>query len=106
MASARLLATAFVQYNGAEDRVSGNIRLRYNPSEGHDLYLVWNEVVNSDRFVSSGSGLASVLNPSSCGDAWMLRNGLMLPVPTLNGTGHVQIAPFTFRLPLSGSFRS
>jgi hypothetical protein len=28
--------------------VSGNVRLRYNPGEGHDLYLVWNEQLLAD----------------------------------------------------------
>jgi hypothetical protein len=53
----RLLATlgtkfsilTFVQYNGAEDLVIGNVRFRYNPREGNDLYLVYNEVLNTDR---------------------------------------------------------
>jgi len=53
----RLLATlgtkfsilTFVQYNGADDLVIGNVRLRYNPREGNDLYLVYNEVLNTDR---------------------------------------------------------
>jgi hypothetical protein len=53
----RLLATlgtkfsvlTFVQYNGAEDLAIGNIRFRYNPREGNDLYLVYNEVLNTDR---------------------------------------------------------
>ena len=53
----RLLATlntkfsilTFVQYNGAEDLAIGNIRLRYNPREGNDLYLVYNEILNTDR---------------------------------------------------------
>jgi hypothetical protein len=49
MVNARLSGTAFVQYNGAADRVAGNVRVRYNPSEGHDLYLVWNEQLISDR---------------------------------------------------------
>ena len=43
-------ASAFVQYNTAVDVVSWNMRFRYNPSEGTDFYLVWNELVNSDRF--------------------------------------------------------
>lgn len=51
MATAELLATAFVQYNSASDRVSGNVRVRYNPSEGHDLYLVWNEQLLTDRLI-------------------------------------------------------
>jgi hypothetical protein len=25
-----------------------NSRLRYNPAEGHDLYVVWNHGLNSD----------------------------------------------------------
>jgi hypothetical protein len=53
----RLLATlstkfsilTFVQYNGIEDLVIGNLRLRYNPGEGNDLYLVVNEILNTDR---------------------------------------------------------
>ncbi|MBN2408675.1 MAG: hypothetical protein JXE07_02970, partial [Candidatus Aminicenantes bacterium] len=40
---------AFVQYNGAEDLVVGNVRFRYNPREGIDLYLVYNEVLNTHR---------------------------------------------------------
>ena len=42
-------ASAFVQYNSAGDVVSWNARFRYNPTEGTDLYLVWNETLNSDR---------------------------------------------------------
>jgi Domain of unknown function (DUF5916)/Carbohydrate family 9 binding domain-like len=53
----RLLATlstkisilTFVQYNGVDDLVVGNVRFRYNPREGNDLYLVYNEVLNTDR---------------------------------------------------------
>ncbi len=42
-------ASAFVQYNSADDVVGWNVRFRYNPTEGTDLYLVWNESLNSDR---------------------------------------------------------
>jgi hypothetical protein len=53
----RMLATlstkfsilTFVQYNGAEDLAIGNLRLRYNPREGNDLYLVFNEILNTRR---------------------------------------------------------
>lgn len=47
--STKISALAFVQYNGADDLVIGNLRLRYNPAEGNDLYLVYNEVLNTDR---------------------------------------------------------
>jgi len=47
--STKFSALTFVQHNGLEDLVIGNIRLRYNPKEGNDLYLVYNEVLNSNR---------------------------------------------------------
>ena len=40
---------AFVQYNSASDRVSTNIRFRYNFREGNDLWLVYNENFNTYR---------------------------------------------------------
>lgn len=38
---------AFVQYNGLSDAVISNLRVRYNPREGTDLYIVFNEVRNA-----------------------------------------------------------
>ena len=43
-------AAAFAQYNSADDVVVLNLRFRYNPTEGTDLYIVWNESLNSDRY--------------------------------------------------------
>ncbi|MFC2125026.1 DUF5916 domain-containing protein [Bacteroidota bacterium] len=40
---------AFIQYNSANDGVLTNIRYRFNPSEGHDLYIVYDEGLNTDR---------------------------------------------------------
>ncbi|HSG47142.1 MAG TPA: hypothetical protein VLA43_04910, partial [Longimicrobiales bacterium] len=37
----RLSASTLLQYNSTSDRVTANVRLRLNPGEGHDLYLVW-----------------------------------------------------------------
>lgn len=45
----RTSASAFVQYNNVDEAVAVNIRFRYNPTEGTDLYIVWNENVNSNR---------------------------------------------------------
>lgn len=42
----------FIQYVSAIDGVVGNIRFRYNPAEGNDLYLVYNERLNTDRSVA------------------------------------------------------
>ncbi len=38
-----------VQLNSANEQVFNNLRLRYNFSDGHDLYLVWNENFYTDR---------------------------------------------------------
>jgi hypothetical protein len=46
----RTSAAAFAQYNSAADIVVLNLRFRYNPAEGTDLYIVWNESLNSDRY--------------------------------------------------------
>ena len=43
-------ASAFVQYDSAADEVTANLRIRYNPREGNDFYLVINEGLNTDRF--------------------------------------------------------
>lgn len=45
----RISGAAFVQYNSAIDAVITNARLRYNPREGNDLYLVYNEGLNTNR---------------------------------------------------------
>jgi hypothetical protein len=48
--SLKFSASAFIQYNGADDAVIANVRLRYNPREGADLYIVYNEGLHTDRF--------------------------------------------------------
>jgi len=50
MLSTKFSATAFIQYNSAIDAVIANIRLRYNPREGIDLYLVYNEGLNTNQY--------------------------------------------------------
>ncbi len=42
-------ATTFAQYNSAIDGIILNVRIRYNPREGNDLYLVYNEDFNTNR---------------------------------------------------------
>jgi hypothetical protein len=46
MYSTRLSANTFVQYNTLDAAFVGNFRLRYNPREGNDFYLVFNEIRN------------------------------------------------------------
>jgi hypothetical protein len=46
----RLTGAAFIQYNSAANAVLFNARIRYNPRDGNDLYLVFNEGMVTDRF--------------------------------------------------------
>lgn len=38
-----LSASAYIQYNSSERILTPNVRIRYNPREGNNLYLVFNE---------------------------------------------------------------
>jgi hypothetical protein len=49
MPSVTLSFYGLAQYNSASDVVIGNFRLRYNPREGNDLYIVYNHVLNTGR---------------------------------------------------------
>ncbi len=49
--------SAFVQYNTARGALIGNVRFRYNPRQGNDLYLVYNERFHNDRAVADGPRL-------------------------------------------------
>jgi hypothetical protein len=45
----KISASALVQYSSAGDIVIANIRVRYNPREGNDFYIVYNHGINTDR---------------------------------------------------------
>ncbi|MBK7628957.1 MAG: carbohydrate binding family 9 domain-containing protein [Bacteroidales bacterium] len=53
MLTTKLSASTFIQYNGAEDAVISNFRLRYNPREGNDFYIVFNEGRNTYRDIEN-----------------------------------------------------
>jgi hypothetical protein len=42
--------SAFIQYNTAVDKIYSNIRFRYNPSEGNDFYVVYDEGLNTNIY--------------------------------------------------------
>jgi hypothetical protein len=48
MLDTKFSVNAFVQYNTALNEIITNLRLRYNPKEGNDLYLVFNEGRNTN----------------------------------------------------------
>jgi len=49
MFSTRTSVIGFVQYTKTDNAVVANLRFRYNPREGNDLYIVWNEGLVTDR---------------------------------------------------------
>ncbi|MDN5203667.1 DUF5916 domain-containing protein [Fulvivirgaceae bacterium BMA10] len=50
MFNTKLSLAMFLQHNSADNVSLGNLRLRYNPREGNDFYIVFNQSLNSDRF--------------------------------------------------------
>lgn len=55
-----------VQYNSVNQQIFNNLRLRYNFSDGHDLFLVWNENFFTERAEAWGgirpvSGVQNVI---------------------------------------------
>jgi len=51
MLNPRFSVSAYVQFNNESRLFSGNFKLRYNPSEGNDLYIVFNEILNHGRYL-------------------------------------------------------
>jgi hypothetical protein len=47
--NSRLSLVSLAQYNSAVNKIITNIRFRYNPREGHDLYIVYDEGLNTYR---------------------------------------------------------
>jgi hypothetical protein len=52
MLNTKLSATVLVQYVNTEDELIGNFRLRYNPREGNDFYIVYNDFRGLNRIGS------------------------------------------------------
>ena len=50
MFDTKLSLATLVQYNNQSKTFQGNVRFRYNPSEGNDLFIVYNDDLNTDRF--------------------------------------------------------
>ncbi len=53
MYSTQISLASLIQYNSQSKRFSGNIRLRYNPREGNDLYIVYNDDINTELMLES-----------------------------------------------------
>jgi hypothetical protein len=49
MFTTKLSVSSFLQYNSLDNALVNNLRLRYNPKEGNDFYIVFNEGRNTYR---------------------------------------------------------
>jgi hypothetical protein len=58
--SVRTSWSGFVQYSSAADAVAANIRFRFNPREGNDVYVVYNAGLDTEHFRDSFVPLAPV----------------------------------------------
>jgi hypothetical protein len=47
--NSKLSLISLFQYNSANDKIITKIRFRYNPREGNDLYIVYDEGLNTNR---------------------------------------------------------
>ncbi len=45
----KLSLAGFIQYNNLDEILVSNVRLRFNPKEGNDLFIVYNDLLNSNR---------------------------------------------------------
>jgi hypothetical protein len=72
--NSRASGNAFVQYNSTTQRVDLNLRLRYNVSEGTDLWIVYNEGLDTERdFIGPGAGLSEQRSPLSLSRAFIVK---------------------------------
>ncbi len=53
MLNTKLSVSSFVQYNQIDNIFLTNFRLRYNPRDGNDFYLVFNDLRNVDKSLST-----------------------------------------------------
>ncbi|MBK6840465.1 MAG: hypothetical protein IPG90_20960 [Bacteroidetes bacterium] len=47
--STKFSVKLFTQYEDISNEVSSNLRIRYNPKEGTDLFIVFNQGLNTNR---------------------------------------------------------
>jgi hypothetical protein len=66
---ARKSGNAFIQYNSTTDRLDFNVRLRYAFAEGTDLWLVYNEGLDTDLAIDA----TGVRSPRSLSRAVILK---------------------------------
>lgn len=54
MFSTKVSIASLIQYNNVDQNFTSNIRFRYNPREGVDLFIVYNDLLNQNRIGAEG----------------------------------------------------
>jgi len=62
MYNTKLSFSSFLQYNSVNNVTVANFCLRYNPKEGNDLYVVYNEIRPTSDYVDNGLDEHQFLN--------------------------------------------
>ena len=62
MYNTKLSLSGFIQYNSLNNFVGSNFRLRYNPREGNDFYLVYNEIRPTSAYFHENLAKVKFLN--------------------------------------------
>ena len=53
MFNTKVSIASFIQFNNDSNTFLANIRFRYNPKEGNDLFIVYNDDLNTDRYLET-----------------------------------------------------
>jgi hypothetical protein len=61
MYNTRLSVSSFIQLNSLNNIIVTNLRVRYNPKEGNDLYLVYNDISPTSGYFDEGIDPVSFL---------------------------------------------
>lgn len=62
MYNTKLSFSSFIQLNSVNDIIAVNYRLRYNPQEGNDFYLVYNETRPTSDYMNNGVEKVKFIN--------------------------------------------
>lgn len=62
MYNTKLSVSSFIQYNSVNRMMIGNLRLRYNPKEGNDFFLVYNETHPGSNYSFGDAASVPFLN--------------------------------------------
>ena len=62
MLNTKLSVSSYIQYNSINNITISNFRLRYNPHEGNDLYIVYNDIRPTNSYFDNQTERVNFLN--------------------------------------------